>query len=134
MSKKSLETGKTPNGKKSKIIIGIVSVVALVAIIVGVVFIPQCFAPDFNVDGTYVSEEGIEVVIKDDKISCEEIEALNGELELIKFDTDYARDMRVKGEEMIRFYNLGKDGSIFIYKEDGKTQFGYGDYMFTLQK
>ena len=118
---------------KKKVLIAVAAVVVVVGIVCAI-FIPQCFAPDFNVDGTYVSEEGIEVVIKDDKISCEEIEALNGELELIKFDTDYARDMRVKGEEMIRFYNLGKDGSIFIYKEDGKTQFGYGDYMFTLQK
>ena len=117
---------------KKKVLIVIAAVAALAAIIAGIVIIPQCFAPEFEVDGTYVSEEGIEVVIKDGEISCEEISELNGELKLTKFSAEYARDLG-KDEEMIRFYDLGESG-LFIYVDNGKTEFGYSEYMFTLQK
>ncbi len=133
MAKTVYETGNAAKKSNKKTVIAIVSVVALVAVIAGAIFIPQCFAPDFNVDGTYISEEGVKVVIKDDKISCDEIKELNDELELVKFTTEYARDFG-KEEEMIRFYDFGEGDSIFIYIKDGKTQFGYGDYMFILQK
>lgn len=126
---------------KKKVLTVIVAVTALAAIVAGIVIIPQCFAPDFTVEGTYISEEGVKVVIEGEKISCEEIDELNGELKLEKFNTEYARDLfnsefaKEKGTEteLIRFYDLG-EGRLFIYVDHNETKFGYGEYMFTLQK
>ena len=115
---------------KKGLIIGIV--IALVVIIAGVFVVVNSFAPDFNVNGTYKTEDGNTAVVSDGKVTFDSGEIL--EIKEKGFSFEY---LKTSSDYDYKIYTAtvdGKEEEFLIHNENGDIFFGYNDQTYTLEK
>ena len=114
---------------KKGLIIGIA--IALVVVIAGIVVVANCFAPDFNVNGTYKTEDGLTATVSGDKIVF-----ADSDIELTIKEKGFSFNYLLAGKT-IKIYSItngSNDEEIVIHKENGAVLFGFEDNTYTLEK